>query len=198
MTRRLFRIGSQIRRRLFARPAVALGALALALLLGPAGFMGPAEQRAAREAAERAAAERQMVREFAAEYDVPEDLATRIHAIAQSEGVPTSIAFGLVFTESSFRPRAVSSAGAVGYTQLLPSTASWLVPGTQRSELFRPDTNLRIGFRYLRYLVNRYDGDLRLALTAYNRGPGTVDSLLESGRDPGNGYANRVMQRSAE
>ncbi|MGH7481586.1 MAG: lytic transglycosylase domain-containing protein [Longimicrobiales bacterium] len=198
MRRSTSRIRGRFERWPLARPALALGVLAVALLLGPAGFMGYAEQRAARQAAERAEAERELIRTLAAEYGVPEELAERIHVAARSEGVPSPIAFGLVFTESSFRPRVVSSAGAVGYTQLLPSTASWLVPGTDRSDLFRPETNLRIGFRYLRYLLKYYDGDLRLALTAYNRGPGTVDSMLETGRDPDNGYAERVLRRNAE
>lgn len=130
---------------------------------------------------------------YARRYGIPKGLAEDIHAAATKENIDPQIAFGLVKTESSFRRTVVSWAGAVGYTQLLPSTARWIAPGTSRSDLFDTETNLRIGFRYLRYLLNKYDGNLRLALTAYNRGPGTVDRLLDRGRNPENGYADRVL-----
>lgn len=130
---------------------------------------------------------------FARHFDIPLDLATRIHTAARETGVDPVLAFGLVRTESSFRRTVVSWAGAVGYTQLMPSTARWMDPTVDRADLFRPDVNLKIGFKYLAYLTNYYDGDIRLALTAYNRGPGTVDRLLRQGRDPENGYADRVL-----
>lgn len=130
---------------------------------------------------------------FARHYDIPLDLASRIHDAARNEGIDPVVAFGLVRTESSFRRTAVSYVGAVGYTQLMPSTARWMDPEVGRRDLFRPEVNLRIGFQYLRYLLDKYDGDMRLALTAYNRGPGTVDRLVKRGRDPENGYADKVL-----
>lgn len=132
---------------------------------------------------------------FAREFDIPLTLAQKIHGAAVAEEIEPRVAFGLVLTESSFRRTAVSHVGAVGYTQVLPSTARWLVPGTSRSDLFEADTNLRIGFKYLKYLEEKYDGNMRLALTAYNRGPGTVDRLLRHGRNPENGYAEKVLRR---
>ncbi|HUH14089.1 MAG TPA: lytic transglycosylase domain-containing protein [Longimicrobiales bacterium] len=130
---------------------------------------------------------------IASRFDIPKDLAGQIYRAAEAERVDPGVAFHLVRVESSFRRTAVSHAGAVGYTQVLPSTARWLVPSTTRTQLFQSDTNLRIGFRYLRYLLDYYDGDVRLALTAYNRGPGTVDRLLKRGQSPENGYARRVL-----
>lgn len=130
---------------------------------------------------------------FAREFGISSKLARQIHDAAVAARIEPRVAFGLVRTESSFRRTAVSWAGAVGYTQLLPSTAAWMEPGTKRSDLFDTETNLRIGFKYLRYLLDKYDGDLRLALTAYNRGPGTVDRLLAQGRNPENGYADKVL-----
>lgn len=154
---------------------------------------GPIAQawRAREEERQRIAA----AADLAAEYEVPGTLARQIHTAATEEKVDPRIAFGLVQTESSFRRNAVSYAGAVGYTQLLPSTARWLAPGTTRQDLFEGETNLRIGFRYLSYLIDKYDGDVRLALTAYNRGPGTVDRLVRRGRNPENGYADKVLRR---
>jgi soluble lytic murein transglycosylase-like protein len=134
-----------------------------------------------------------VVASFAKEFSIPVGLAANIHSAALEENIAPRVAFGLVKAESSFRPRVVSPVGAVGLTQLLPSTARWLVPGTTRSDLMTPETNLQVGFKYLRYLLDKYDGDEKLALTAYNRGPGTVNKLLKSGADPDNGYAEKVL-----
>lgn len=128
-------------------------------------------------------------------YDIDRDLAAAIFDISREEGIETEVAYGLVKTESTFRPRAVSYAGARGLTQVLPSTARWMMPEIdQASKLFQPETNLRVGFRYLRYLIDKYDGNTHLALLAYNRGPGTVDRILDRGGDPDNGYAGKVLR----
>jgi soluble lytic murein transglycosylase-like protein len=99
-----------------------------------------------------------------------------------------------VFVESTFRERAVSHVGARGLAQVMPRTARWLEPSVSTGELFDPEVNLELGFRYLRQMIDRYDGDLFKALTAYNRGPGTVDRILRRGGNPDNGYARKVME----
>lgn len=129
-----------------------------------------------------------------ARYRIPADLAADIYDISLSEGIDPSLAFRLVRVESGFVQRAISPVGAVGLAQLMPNTAFGLDPSLSYSDLFDRKTNLRLGFRYLRLMVERYDGDLRLALLAYNRGPGTVDMVLDEGGDPGNGYASAVMR----
>lgn len=136
---------------------------------------------------------RETIARLADEFDVAEPLAAHIHDAAVSEAIEPRVAFGLVRAESSFRSRAISPVGAVGLTQLLPTTARWLEPGTGRKDLLEPEVNLRVGFKYLRRLLDQYDGNQKLALTAYNRGPGTVDRLLERGRNPDNGYAEKVL-----
>jgi soluble lytic murein transglycosylase-like protein len=98
-----------------------------------------------------------------------------------------------VRVESEFNERAVSSAGALGLTQLMPATAAELRPGITREEIFDRETNLRLGFRYLRWLLRSYDGRVPDALHAYNRGPGTVARIRRAGGDPANGYARRVL-----
>ncbi len=135
-----------------------------------------------------------VVERFARQYGVSVPLAREIYAAAREYGIDPKVAFGLVRTESSFRRTVVSHAGAVGYAQVLPSTARWIEPGTTRSDLFDTRTNLRVGFKYLRYLLDKYNGDMRLALTAYNRGPGTVDRVLARGGNPDNGYAGKVLR----
>lgn len=134
------------------------------------------------------------IHRFSASYGISTDLAERIRGIALEEGVDPELAFRLVAVESSFRSTAVSAKGAVGYTQIKPSTARWLDPTISQDQLFEPETNLRLGFRYLRQLLDRYDGDRRLALLAYNQGPGRVGAKLSLGRDPGNGYARTVLR----
>ena len=129
-------------------------------------------------------------------FKVSPRLARQIHAAAVANHIDPRVAFGLVRTESGFKNSATSHVGAIGLTQLMPSTARWFQRGVTRSDLRDPEVNLRIGFRYLRELIDKYDGDTELALTAYNRGPGTVDRVLKRGGDPDNGYADMVMGRS--
>ena len=76
----------------------------------------------------------------------------------------------LVEVESNFQPTVVSRAGAIGLAQLMPETAEWL--GAE--DVTNPETNLDTGARYLSWLLEEYEGDLSLALAAYNAGPGTV------------------------
>ena len=136
---------------------------------------------------------RALVASLAESFDVPMQLAIQIHEAVVDVELDVSMVFGLVRAESSFRPRAVSPVGAVGLTQVMPATARDVEPGTSRSDLLNPETNLRIGFTYLRRLIRQYDGNEKLALTAYNRGPGTVDRVLQRGGDPDNGYAEKVL-----
>ena len=126
-------------------------------------------------------------------YAIPADLSASIYDIAVSEGIDPKIAFALVSVESEFSRHAISSKGAVGLTQLMPRTAKGLKPNLVYNELFDRETNLRLGFRFLREMLRHYKGDVHLALTAYNRGPGTVDEILKAGGDPSNGYAAAVM-----
>jgi soluble lytic murein transglycosylase-like protein len=77
----------------------------------------------------------------------------------------------VVQVESQFNPNAVSRTGAVGLMQLMPSTARQL--GVKDS--YDPSQNIEGGTKYLRYLVERFGGDITLALAAYNSGPLNVE-----------------------
>ena len=174
---------------------------AVAANLTPVVVAAPVKQVAELAAPSAAASDRLAAAERLAEkyrshgFQVSPKLARQIHQAAVESGIDPKVAFGLVKTESGFKNSATSHVGAIGLTQLMPSTARWLERGTTPRALRDPEVNLRIGFRYLNSLIEKYDGNTRLALLAYNRGPGTVDRVLKRGGNPDNGYAGMVLGR---
>jgi soluble lytic murein transglycosylase-like protein len=90
--------------------------------------------------------------------------------IARRHEVEPSLVDSIIRVESNYNPNAVSSAGAMGLMQLIPSTARRF--GVNNT--FRPEQNIEGGVRYLKYLMQLYNGDERLALAAYNAGEGAV------------------------
>lgn len=130
---------------------------------------------------------------YSSRYQIPADLAGIIYDTALREGLEPDLAFRLVKVESNFHVHARSSADAVGLAQVQLRTARFYQPGITLERLFDPETNLATGFRYLHDLLGTYQDNLRLALLAYNRGPGKVNQLLGIGREPANGYAKTVL-----
>jgi len=80
----------------------------------------------------------------------------------------------------------------VGIMQVKLIAAQDIISDITEGELWEIDTNIMIGCNYFRMLLDRYNGDYRLAATAYNRGPGSVDLAIRRGNDPTNGYYSRV------
>jgi soluble lytic murein transglycosylase-like protein len=127
-------------------------------------------------------------------YQIPADLSAAIYDIALSEGIDPSLGYQLVKIESGFKAKARSRMDAFGFTQLQVATARFYQPGVTQRDLYDRDTNLRIGFRFLNDLLERFDYDVHLALLAYNRGPARVNDILAKGGNPANGYSDAVLK----
>jgi soluble lytic murein transglycosylase-like protein len=133
--------------------------------------------------------------QYSTQYGIAAGLAGHVFDASMREGIDPELAFRLVRLESEFNPHAISKVGAIGLTQLMPSTAKMLDKKVvTREQLFNPQTNLRVGFRYLRSLLDMYKGNVNLALLAYNRGEDAVWRDVRAGVDPGNGYDRWVMR----
>lgn len=130
-----------------------------------------------------------------AKYQIPADLAASIYDIALSEGIDPALGFQLVKIESNFKATARSPMDAIGYTQLQVATARFYEPAvTERALMADRELNLRVGFRFLNDLLEKFDRDTHLALLAYNRGPARVADILAQGGDPANGYSDAVLE----
>ncbi|WP_413365021.1 lytic transglycosylase domain-containing protein [Lysinibacillus sp. 3P01SB] len=98
------------------------------------------------------------------------DFKTAIEEAAAKFNVPAKLIEAVIKQESGFNPNAVSSAGATGLMQLMPSTAKFLGVADVKD----PFQNIMGGTKYLRQMLDKFDGDMSLALAAYNAGPGNV------------------------
>ncbi|MFQ8736032.1 MAG: lytic transglycosylase domain-containing protein [Bilophila wadsworthia] len=101
----------------------------------------------------------------------PDGVARLAERYAGQHGVEPRLVMAIIKVESGFDAKAVSSAGASGLMQLMPGTQRHL--GVR--DAFNPDENVEGGVRYFRSMLDRYGGNVSLALAAYNAGPANVD-----------------------
>ncbi|MCA9503815.1 MAG: lytic transglycosylase domain-containing protein [Spirochaetaceae bacterium] len=126
-------------------------------------------------------------------------LAQTIVREARRHDLEPDLVLAVIEVESAGYHLAVSHVGAMGLMQLLPATGEevaarlgidWNGPDT----LFDPTKNVQLGTAYLKQLSDRYDGDVGIALAAYNWGPGRIDRRLRSGDTVPSRYIEQVMR----
>jgi soluble lytic murein transglycosylase len=108
-------------------------------------------------------------------------------AEAQANSYDPLLLFALIWQESLFEGQAASWAGAQGLTQVMPATGDWIAlqlrwPGYQPEYLYRPYLNVKFGAWYLGRQLKDFEGNLFVALAAYNGGPGNARRWLDQSR----------------
>ena len=121
----------------------------------------------------------------------PAHIEPMLGAAAERERLPVELLREVARQESGFRPCAVSRAGAMGVMQLMPASARRL--GVWNP--FDPKESVDSGARLLKEMLTRYGGDVALALSAYNAGPGRVDAAGGVPEIPETiGYVRRILE----
>ena len=116
----------------------------------------------------------------------PKKYSEYVEKYSKEYDVDPLLIFSIIKAESNFKEEAKSSSGAMGLMQLMEATATEIAnkidePLIEQESLLEPEKNIMIGTKYYSELLNMYDGNMLLALTAYNAGIGNVNDWLEKG-----------------
>ena len=109
-----------------------------------------------------------------------------VYKYSEENDIDPMLTFAIIKAESNFNRNIKSSSGAIGLMQLMEETATEMANeiGEEvvvKESLYNPEINIKIGTNYYAYLVEKYDGNTLLALTAYNAGMGNVDRWIKEG-----------------
>ncbi len=129
--------------------------------------------------------------------DEEKELASVIYFESMKYGYDPKFILAIIQIESTFNPKAVSVVGARGLMQIMPATGKEIATEVALDwngieTLYDPEINISMGMYYLFKMLLKYR-DLRLALVAYNAGPGYVDGMLKRGRSLPETYVDKVM-----
>ena len=112
----------------------------------------------------------------------PRPYAQEVQRWAETYGVEPALIWAVMRQESAFRPEVTSSAGAMGLLQLMPDSVAGISAALNTDhapgDAHRPEVGIQMGTWHLGELLERYEGDMILALMAYNAGAGNVDAWL--------------------
>jgi membrane-bound lytic murein transglycosylase B len=120
----------------------------------------------------------------------PADMGAIIDKASATYGVDKGLISSVIQAESDFDVNATSPKGAMGLMQLMPDTAK----GLGVSNAYDPEQNVMAGTRYLKSLLNRYNGDVKLALAAYNWGMGNLERSTGNLPEETRNYIARIMK----
>lgn len=118
-----------------------------------------------------------------------------IAKLARKYSLNPKLILAVIKVESRFRPWAVSNKGALGLMQIMPETGEWLAKLNHMNwagplQLLDPEINVKLGVSYLAFLRDRYKGDVRAFLSAFNAGPTNFEKQLVLGK----GYQTEYLR----
>ncbi len=125
------------------------------------------------------------------------DVQSAVREASRANRIPVALINGIIWVESRFRVKARGNKGPRGLMQIMPRTGRWLAQELGRA--YRPYDfrfNIHAGTYYFARMLKRFEGNVALALAAYNAGPGTVDKWLRKKRnlpDETRAYVNKVL-----
>jgi soluble lytic murein transglycosylase-like protein len=169
--RNCFILSSVILANAVVLPAASLNNPPVTLVVRSDARTGRLVRRVAKPSVASAAKSSPQIELPIASEEAPRPFANLVDSIAGRHEVDCDLVHSMIRVESNYNPLAVSSKGALGLMQLVPSTARRF--GV--SDSFNPVQNVEGGVRYIKYLLDHYNGDHRLALAAYNAGEGAVE-----------------------
>jgi len=120
------------------------------------------------------------------EYIYPLDYRESIETSAKKHKLDEYLVMGIISAESNFDTKARSHKDAHGLMQITEETAMWCIDHLEldvpKDKITEPEVNIEIGCAYMRYLIDKFDGNVLTAIAAFNAGPGNVDSWLSDPR----------------